>query len=84
MSCFENQILEQDLFCLFTNKMQEDQEFADVVKMNLYTTDEFFDEIEDGKLNENAMIRIFNDCLKTDYEQTIRNFFPVVYDMVTQ
>ena len=84
MSCFENQILEQSAFALFVEKMETDEEFSDLVKMDLYTMEEIFKEAKLGRPCEEAQERIFQECLKKDYEQTIRNFFPVVYDMVTQ
>lgn len=40
MSCFENQILEQSAFALFVEKMETDEEFSDLVKMDLYTMEE--------------------------------------------
>lgn len=82
MSCFENYVIEHNVFELFTKEMIRNEELSDIVKMELYTPDEFFEEIKQGVPHTKAQLRIFKECLEKNYDQTLRNFYPVIYNMV--
>lgn len=82
MSCFENYVIDHNVFDLFTKEMIRNENLSDFVKMELYTVDEFFEEIEQGVPHTKAQLRIFKQCLKKDYDQTLKNFYPVIYNMV--